>query len=138
VLSDFAQDQYDLGNMWWSSGQIGHFYSHYAHLLPDSLLRQLRQMSMGLLTAHESINNVIGVYDWASNCQWLIRQTGYAQHAFLLVRTEQILRQRKTWSDALDLVTVSQKSNGQLLSLKLVCLKLQTIQSSPMPFCECC
>lgn len=66
---------------------------------------------MASLTAMDTIDGIIGVYDWHSNAQWLIRQGGTTAMAGLLRRSEDTLRSRGTWQSA-DAPTATNKALG--------------------------
>jgi len=104
-------DEFILMDFWWNAGGIGYTYSRYVHLLSDSTIRSLRQMAMAALIALDTIHGAIGSYDWHAQSQWLLRQGGTTAMAFLLKRSEDVLRARGSWSDATDFF-VTNKNAG--------------------------
>jgi hypothetical protein len=98
-----ANNEYQLLNFWWYAGGIGYAYAHYIHLMTDNGIRMLRTMAMAALVAMDNINIAIGATDWHSQAQWLIRHGGTTSMAYLLKRSDDVLKARGSWSDALDL-----------------------------------
>lgn len=103
--------QWNLNDFWWQAGDIGHLYGHWLHLLPDGTIRALRNMAGPALTAMDRINTRIGQYDQTSTAQWIIRTTGYNALAFVLKRSETVLRARSAWLPS-DEITSTNRDAG--------------------------
>jgi hypothetical protein len=106
--------------LYWRQPGIGFLYGHYIQLLNDDMLRRIRTSTYASLAAQYALHMLNGT---GSNhhleSQWLLRIAGFVQSAFILVRSEQELKKRGTWTER-DGVAQTDQTTGRWTNNDLI------------------
>ena len=98
---------------WWTAGNYGTTLSHYTHLYSNDFIRQARIHVMASLTALYSSITHWGLWSNFMAAQSITRVVGFTSHAFFIIQSETVLRNRGVWNTATDTITADDWLNGK-------------------------